>query len=55
MNNRPGSRRRPERFPILDEKNGYTILKRKSTPKWKMTKASTVMKTALFSLFSKIF
>jgi hypothetical protein len=34
--------------------SGYTILNRKSIPKWKMMKISTVANTAAFSLFSKI-
>jgi hypothetical protein len=34
---------------------GYTIFSRRSIPKWKMMKASTVMSTAVFSFFSKIF
>jgi len=36
-------------------KNGYTILKRRSIPKWKIRKISTVMNTAVFSLFENIF
>jgi len=36
-------------------KNGYTILNRRSIPKWKIRKIRTVINTAKFSLFAKIF
>jgi hypothetical protein len=55
-----GGRRcgRPCNAPVRSSRRiggGYTILSSKSIPKWKMMKASTVMSTAVFSLFSKIF
>jgi hypothetical protein len=45
----------PGSFHRSEAGSGYTILKSHSIPKWKTMKIVTVTKTAVFSLFSKIF
>jgi hypothetical protein len=45
----------PGSFHRSESGSGHTILKSISIPKWKIRKIVTVTKTAMFSLFSKIF
>jgi hypothetical protein len=45
----------PGSFHRSEARSGHTILKSISIPKWKTRNIVTVTKTAMFSLFSKIF